>query len=58
MCSSDLARSAARLMKMRNAQERARELATERQARLHKEIGSLADMQLLETFAGYTQWKK
>ncbi|OGG53758.1 hypothetical protein A2851_02640 [Candidatus Kaiserbacteria bacterium RIFCSPHIGHO2_01_FULL_53_29] len=58
MLESELARSAARLMKMRNAQERARELATERQARLHKEIGSLADMQLLETFAGYTQWKK
>ncbi len=55
---TELARTAARLMRMNEAENRAKELIEEKQVQLQKEISSLGNSRLLETFVGFKQWKK
>lgn len=58
MLETDLSRTAARLMSMSNAEERADKLILEKRIELKKSIRSIINTQLLETFAGITKWKR
>lgn len=58
MLETELARTAARLIKMNTAEERASELIDDKRRELHKEKTSLSNMHLLETFAGFLKWGK
>lgn len=49
-----LALTGARLMKMQRARERATELELQEQRRIHKQISTIQNMRLLETFTGFT----
>lgn len=55
---TELARTAARLMRMNEAESRATEMIEEKHVQLQKEISSLGNSRLLETFVGFKQWKK
>jgi len=54
---SDLARTAARMVSMNEAAERADELMKEKHSEYLKVMRSLINRQLLDTFAGRSQWK-
>ena len=54
---SDLARTAARMVSMNEASERANELMKEKHSEYLKVMRSLINRQLLDTFAGRAQWK-
>ncbi len=58
MLETELARTAARLMKMNESENRATELIKEKESQLQKETMALSSIRLLETFLGYKQWKK
>jgi ATP synthase F1 gamma subunit len=53
---TELARVAARAMKMRNARENASDLREVYERQMRREIATLAEMRLMETFIGYTFW--
>lgn len=55
---SDLARTAARMVSMNEAAERADELMKEKHGEYLKVMRSLINRQLLDTFAGRSQWKQ
>ena len=48
-----LALTGARLMKMQRARERAKELEQQERRRIHKQISTVQNMRLLETFTGF-----
>ena len=48
-----LALTGARLMKMQRARERAKDLEQHEQRRIHKQISTVQNMRLLETFTGF-----
>ncbi len=50
---SELARTATRLLKMRDAQESAGEMRGEQERALRREMSAIANMHLLETFVGF-----
>ena len=54
---SDLARTAARMVSMNEASERAQELMKEKHSEVLKVMRSLINRQLLDTFAGRSLWK-
>lgn len=54
----DLSRTAARLLAMSAAEERADKLVIEKRAQIGKVRGAILNAQLLETFAGIKKWKK
>jgi ATP synthase F1 gamma subunit len=54
---SDLARTAARMVSMNEASERADELMKEKHSDYLKAMRSLINRQLLDTFSGRSQWK-
>lgn len=54
---TDLARTAARLIAMSSAEERASDLIHEKKLVLRKVVTSFVNAQLLETFAGMKEWK-
>jgi ATP synthase F1 gamma subunit len=54
---ADLARTAARMVSMNEAAERADELMKEKHSEYLKVMRSLINRQLLDTFAGRSQWK-
>jgi len=58
MLETELARTAARLMRMNEAENRATDLIKEKESQLQKETMALSSIRLLETFLGYKQWKK
>ncbi len=58
MLETELARTAARLMKMNESENRATELIKEKEIQLQKETMALSSIRLLETFLGYKQWRK
>lgn len=53
-----LSRTAARLVKMNGADQRASDLIEEVQRELRQQSALLSNMRLLETFSGIAQWKK
>ena len=53
---AELARTAARLIRLEESQERAHTLVVRGEARLRHESAALADTELLETFAGFSRW--
>lgn len=53
---AELSRTAARLIKMEEAEGRAQKLVTEQRTRIRRETAAASNTQLLETFAGFTQW--
>lgn len=55
---TELARSAARMVKMRNAKDRAGKLRTAYERRLRHEFATLADIALMETFIGFSAAKQ
>lgn len=55
---TDLSRTAARLISMSAAEERSDELIKEKKSEVRKATTSFINRQLLETFAGMSQWKK
>jgi ATP synthase F1 gamma subunit len=57
MLETELARAAARTIKMQNARDRANDLKDSFEASLHHEFASIADIELLETFIGFSFWK-
>lgn len=57
MLETELARAAARTMKMRNAQERSDALRKRYDGILRREFATLADIELMETFIGYSFWR-
>ena len=58
MLEADLARTAARLISMSMAEERADELIKDTKSQMRKVMTSFINARLLETFAGMSQWKK
>lgn len=58
MLEAELARTAARLMKMDSAEREADAEMKRKRRILHKEMTALSNMHLLETFSGFQQWKK
>lgn len=58
MLEAELSRTAARLMSMSAAEEKADELIHEKKMEISKLKSSIANMQLLETFSGIRRWKK
>jgi len=58
MLETELARTAARLMRMNESENRATELIKEKESQLQKETSALSSIRLLETFLGYRQWRK
>jgi len=58
MLEADLSRTAARLITMSGAEERSSELIKLKQSQLRKIQASIANIKLLETFAGMSKWKK
>jgi F-type H+-transporting ATPase subunit gamma len=57
MLESDLARLAARLVKMSTTEERADDMITIKERELRKEIAVLNDIKLLESFSSIKQWR-
>lgn len=57
MLEADLSRTAARLLTMSAAEERADQLIKEKKMELRKVMRSFINTQLLETFAGMSRWK-
>ncbi len=55
---TELARSAARTMKMRDARTHAADLRVEYEHAMRHEYETLADIQLMETFSGHMLWKQ
>lgn len=55
---TELARSAARSLKMRDARERAGDLRKHFEGELRHEYAALADIELMGTFIGYRFWKQ
>jgi ATP synthase F1 gamma subunit len=55
---AELARTAARLVRMEEAQERAHEKVVKAAFRVRRENASVSNAQLLETFAGYSKWQR
>jgi ATP synthase F1 gamma subunit len=58
MLEADLSRTAARLITMSGAEERSTALIKQKQSELRKIQASIANIKLLETFAGMGKWKK
>jgi ATP synthase F1 gamma subunit len=58
MLEADLSRTAARLITMSGAEERSTALIKQKQSELRKIQASIANVKLLETFAGMGKWKK
>lgn len=58
MLEADLSRTAARLITMSAAEERSSDLIKQKQSEFRKIQASIANVKLLETFAGMGQWKK
>lgn len=58
MLEADLSRTAARLITMSGAEERSNDMIKEKKSDLRKIQASIANVKLLETFAGMTKWKK
>lgn len=58
MLESDLSRTAARLLTMSSAEERSTDLIKQKRSELRKLQMSIANVKLLETFAGIGKWKK
>ena len=58
MLETELARTAARLMRMNESENRATDLIKEKESQLQKETMALSSTRLLETFLGYKQWRK
>lgn len=58
MLEADLSRTAARLMSMSSAEERADELIVEKKSEIRKVRRSIMDKELLDTFAGMKKWKR
>ena len=58
MLEADLSRTAARLITMSGAEERSTDLIKQKKGELRKIQASIANVKLLETFAGMGQWKK
>jgi len=58
MLETELARTAARLMRMNESENRATDLIKEKERQLQKETTALSNIRLLETFLGYKQWGK
>ena len=58
MLEADLSRTAARLITMSGAEERSNEMIKEKRGELRKIQASIANVKLLETFAGIGKWKK
>lgn len=58
MLEAELARTAARLMKMDSAEREADAEMKRRRRIMLKEMAALGNMRLLETFSGFQQWKK
>lgn len=58
MLEAELARTAARLMSMSSAHERAGEAVRHARRMLRREIDTFNDMRLLETLAGARRWKR
>lgn len=58
MLETELSRTAARLVKMNVADERASDLIDEVKGELREQSALLSNMRLLETFSGIAQWKK
>lgn len=54
---TDLARTAARLLAMSSAEERATDMVKDKKTQLRKVMTSFVNAQLLETFAGMKEWK-
>ncbi|MFA7309828.1 MAG: FoF1 ATP synthase subunit gamma [Candidatus Paceibacterota bacterium] len=57
MLETELARAAARTMKMRNIKDRADTLRGSSERSLRREFATLADIELMETFIGFSFWK-
>jgi len=55
---TDLSRTAARLISMSSAEERANEMMKEKKSQLRKVMTSFINRRLLETFAGMSKWNK
>lgn len=58
MLETDLARAAARALKMRDAKDRAGDLRRHYERGLRRELATLADLELMETFIGFNFWKQ
>ncbi|MCL4338535.1 F0F1 ATP synthase subunit gamma [Patescibacteria group bacterium] len=55
---TDLSRTAARLIAMSSADERSKEMISEKKQEIRKLEMSLMNAQMLETFSGMSKWKK
>ena len=55
---AELARTAARFVRMEEAQEHAHDLTVKTMARVRRETAAVSNTELLETFAGFAQWKR
>lgn len=53
-----LARTAARLVRMNKGEQNAREAIKATRFQIHKVLGALQNIRLLETFSGISKWKK
>lgn len=58
MLEADLARTAARAIKMRDARDRAGDMRAKYERTLLREIATVADLELMETFIGFNFWKQ
>lgn len=58
MLEAELARTSARLIRMEEAQQRAQRLVGVAERRIRREVAAISNTGLLETFAGFTQWKQ
>ncbi len=58
MLEADLSRTAARLMSMSSAEERADELIVDKKSEIRKVRRSILDKELLDTFAGMKNWNR
>jgi ATP synthase F1 gamma subunit len=57
MLETELARAAARALRMREAKDRADDLLKHSERELRHELATLADLALMETFIGFNFWK-
>src|SRR3989344_8332034 len=55
---AELARTAARFLRMEEAQEHAHGLLVATRSRVRREMAAVSNTELLETFAGFTKWKR
>lgn len=58
MLETELARAAARALRMREAKDRAGDLRKRYERSLRREMATLADLELMETFIGFNFWKQ